>query len=45
MSLNNREFLIGKERGKGWWAGQQAGIYKVNIGLGEIEGRGRDTER
>jgi hypothetical protein len=27
----------------GRWVGQQAGIFKVRIGLGEIEGRDRDT--
>jgi hypothetical protein len=32
-------------REKGVWAGQQVGIYKVKLGLGEIEGRDRDTER
>jgi hypothetical protein len=42
MSLNNREFLIWKERGgrereRGWREGQQAGIFEVRIGLGEIE--------
>jgi hypothetical protein len=41
MSLNNREFLIWKERGKGVererGAGEQAGIFKVRLGLGEIE--------
>jgi hypothetical protein len=40
MSLNNGEFLIWKEEG-----GQQAVIFKVRLGLGEIEGRDRDTER
>ncbi len=54
MSLN-REFLIWKERGRGerererergagWQAGQQAGIFKVWLGLGVIEGRDRNTE-
>jgi hypothetical protein len=28
----------------GWQAGQQAGIFKVMLGLGVIEGRGRNTE-
>ncbi len=49
MSLNIREFLIWKERGrgegergerereKGGRSGQQAGILKVGLGLGEIE--------
>jgi hypothetical protein len=27
----------------GEWAGQQAGISKVRLGLGEIEGRDRDN--
>jgi hypothetical protein len=35
MSLNNREFIIWKERGRGGracgWAGQQAGILKVRF--------------
>jgi hypothetical protein len=51
MSLNNREFLIWKERGRGvresWvhrQVGQQAGILNVRICFGEIEGRDRDTE-
>ena len=52
MSLN-REFLIWKERGQGrerergagWQAGQQAGIFKVRLGLGVLEGRDRNTER
>jgi hypothetical protein len=44
MSLN-REFLIWKERRAGWQAGQQAGIFKVRLGLGVIEGRDRNTER
>jgi hypothetical protein len=39
MSLN------WKERGERWGLVQQAGIFKVRIGLGEIEGRDRDTER
>ncbi len=51
LSLNNRTFLILKERkggdreghAGGQWVGQQAGILKVRIGLGEIEGRDRDT--
>ncbi len=50
MSLNNRELLIWKERGKGrerergagGREGQQAGILKVRLGLGEIEGTDRD---
>jgi hypothetical protein len=28
-----------RERGVGGQAGQQAGIFKVRLGLGEIEGR------
>jgi hypothetical protein len=41
MSLNNREFLIWKERerGRGW-----AGILKVRLGLGEVEERDRDSK-
>jgi hypothetical protein len=48
MNFHNREFLTWKER---WgrdtdgWAGRQAGIFKVSLGLGEIEGRDRITER
>jgi hypothetical protein len=51
MSLNNREFLIWKERGREWGrkrggcAGQQAGIFKVRLGLGEIEWIYREIER
>jgi hypothetical protein len=41
MSLNNRVFLISKERGKR--AGQQAGIFKVRFG--EIEGREIERHR
>ena len=33
-----------RERGAGWQAGQQAGIFKVRLGLGVIEGRDRNTE-
>ncbi len=51
MSLINREFLIWKERGRmrererGVWAGQQAGIFKVRFGRDrQKEGRDRDTE-
>ncbi len=29
----------------GVWAGQQAGIFKVKLGLGEIEWRYREIER
>jgi hypothetical protein len=43
MSLN-REFLIWKERGAGWQAGKQAGIFKVKLGLRVKEGRDRNTE-
>jgi hypothetical protein len=45
MSLNNN--LYGKiEKGEreGGRAGQLAGIFKVRLGLGELEGRDRDTE-
>jgi hypothetical protein len=58
MSLNNRNFLFWKERERGERegrerggerevrAGQQAVIFKVWLGLGEIEiQRDRDTER
>jgi hypothetical protein len=49
MSLNNREFLIWKESrgetGVGGCLGQQAGIFKVKIGLEKLEGRDTDTER
>ena len=45
-------FLSGKregggerERGAGWQAGQQAGIFNVRLGLGVIEGRDRNTDR
>jgi hypothetical protein len=50
MSLNNREFLIWKERSRvrerdrGSWPGQQTGIFKVRLGLGETEGRDRDRD-
>jgi hypothetical protein len=42
MSLNNKNFLSGKtegggERERGGRAGQQAGIFKVRLGLGEVE--------
>jgi hypothetical protein len=33
-----------KER-EGGQEGQQAGIFMVRLGVGEIEGRDRDTER
>ncbi len=33
------------DRKRGMWVGQQAGIYKVKLGLGEIKGRDRETER
>jgi hypothetical protein len=54
MSLNNREFLIWKERGRGRerggrageQAGQQVGIFKVRFGRDiEIEGRYKEIER
>jgi hypothetical protein len=45
MTLNNREFLICIERERGW-AGQQAGIFKVKLGLGEREIKSKtDKER
>jgi hypothetical protein len=46
MSLNNnnREILIWNERGRGGQTGGWVRI-KVRLGLGEIEGRDRDTER
>ncbi len=44
-------FLSGKregggerERGAGWQAGQQAGIFKARLSLGVIKGRDRNTE-
>jgi hypothetical protein len=41
MSLNSRKFLTWKERGRvrerEGWADQQAGIFKVRLGLVEIE--------
>jgi hypothetical protein len=46
MSLNNN--LYGKiEKGEreGGRTGHLAGIFKVRLGLGEIEGRDRDTEK
>ena len=52
MSLNSREFLIWKEgeregvrERQGQLARSAGGIFKVRLGLGEIEGRDRDTER
>jgi hypothetical protein len=49
MSLNNREFLIWKDREggerAGGRAGQLAGIFQVRLSLEEIEGRDRDTEK
>jgi hypothetical protein len=33
-----------RERGADWQAGQQAGIFKVMLGLGVVEGRDRNTE-
>ncbi len=49
VSLNNRKFIIWKEREgvreRGVREGQHADIFKVRLGLGEIEGRDRDTER
>jgi hypothetical protein len=49
MRLNDREFLIWKEREGGERerdgrpAGQQSGIFNVKLGLGEIE-RQRDRK-
>jgi hypothetical protein len=46
--LYRREFLIWKERGRGRrerGAGRRLGRFKVRLGLGEIEGSDRDTER
>ncbi len=47
MSLSNREFLSWKKRGRGevQVGGLQASIFKVRLGLGEIEGRDTDTKR
>ncbi len=45
MSLNNREFQIWKEKGRGEKGAGGHVIFKVRPGLGEIEGRDRDTER
>jgi hypothetical protein len=56
MSLNDREFLLWKEMGRGErekeaggragrQAAHQAGIFKVRLGLEEMDGRDRDTER
>jgi hypothetical protein len=42
-----RERKRGRER-EGWKserAGKQSSIFKVRLGLGEIEGRDRDAER
>jgi hypothetical protein len=44
MRLNNREFLNWKERGGGV-GGSAGSIFKVRLGLGEIEGRDRYTEK
>jgi hypothetical protein len=34
-----------RERGeREVWAGQHTGIFKISLGVGEIEGRDRDTE-
>jgi hypothetical protein len=45
MSLNSREFLIWKERGRGRERERQPGsIFKVKLGLGETEiQRDRET--
>jgi hypothetical protein len=47
MSLNNRESKKRDrgDRGAGGRVGQQAGIFKVWLGLGEIEWRYREIER
>jgi hypothetical protein len=52
MRFNSREFLIWKERGKGLERDRGVGervspasIFKVRLGLGEIQGRYRETER
>ncbi len=48
MSLNNRERERGSARERerrGGRAGQQGDILMVRLGLGEIEGRDRDTAR
>jgi hypothetical protein len=51
MSLNNSEFLIWKEREvqAGGQVSRQAGLFKVRLGLGEIEiyveGKDREIER
>ncbi len=38
MSLNNGEFFKREGEGRGGgWAGQQAGIFMVSLGLGKIE--------
>jgi hypothetical protein len=42
--LSGKREVVG-EREKGGRAGQQAGIFKVRIGPGEIEGGDIDTER
>jgi hypothetical protein len=44
ISYMERERAGLRERGAGWQAGQQAGIFKVMLGLGVIEGRNRNTE-
>ncbi len=44
ISYLERERAGVRERGAGWQAGQQAGIFKVRLGLGVIEERDRNTE-
>jgi hypothetical protein len=44
ISYLEREREEVKER-EGGQEGQQAGIFMVRLGVGEIEGRDRDTER
>ncbi len=34
-----------RERGVGRWLGRSAGLFKVRLGLGEIEGRDRERYR
>ncbi len=41
MSFNNREIEREGVRERG---GRQAGLFKLRLGLGEIEGRDRETE-
>ncbi len=34
-----------KDRERDWQAGQQVGIFKVRLGLGEVEGKDIETEK